>query len=110
MTILLAAILASAQPLPYINRAELHALAKIEALQARSSVRAPTKLRLIGNMQMIAAVCGAAGKLEDPAGFLGEIGSAYSMSRGEVAALRETCAVYLSGRLDAQRASLVTTR
>ncbi len=106
MTILLAAMLAGAAPLPYINQAELESMSRIEALQARSQPGAPLKLRLTGNMRMIATVCGAAGKLEDPAGFLSGIGAAFSMTRGEVSALRETCAVYLSGRLDAQRAVL----
>ena len=109
MTILLAAMLASAQPLPFINRTEIDAMAQIESLQAQAQRRVPqgaAKLQLASNMRVIATVCGAASCMADPAAFLSELGSAYAMSKTEVAVLRETCAVYLTGWLDARRAAL----
>lgn len=52
---------------------------------------------------MIATVCGAAGRLNDPATFLNSLAKAYALTREETSGLRETCAIYLSGRLDGTR-------
>ena len=106
MSILLA-LLVSTQPLPFLNRAEMDALVQIETLGGQPAPRqAVAKAQLKSNMNLIGAVCGAAGELADPSAFLRKLSSAYGLSRAETASLHGTCAVYLSGRLDARRAML----
>ena len=102
MSILFAAMLASAQPLPFIDRASLNTMEKIEALRPVRAARpqAAAKKLLQGDMRAIATICGAAGNQTDPVQFLSIIGDVYSMAPSETASLRSTCAVCLSGRLD----------
>jgi hypothetical protein len=106
--VLAAALAASSQPLPYIDRTWLNDRAKIEVLSPRAASLATANAKsknarslLTTNLRVLGTVCSAAAKLPNPAAFLDELGSAYAMSAGERSALRENCAIYLSGRSDA---------
>ena len=105
MSIFLAGLLASAQPLPFLDRADMDTWATVEALGERGSRKTSAKAQLVNNVNLISTVCGAASRLSDPVRFLNELSSAYGMSKAEAATLRGTCAVYLSGRLHARKIS-----
>jgi hypothetical protein len=100
MSIFIAALLASSQPMPFIDRASINNLSALEALEPNGSRgrdgSSPALLRT--NVRVIAAICDAAASASDPVKFLSDISRAYSMKLGETGALREACAVYLSGR------------
>lgn len=101
--VLAAALAASAQPLPFIDRSWLDTKAKIEVLRPRKAVAIKASaLRSRGlpssDLTVLGAVCGAAAKLPDPIAFLNRLGAAYSMSPGEVSSLRESCSIYLAGQ------------
>jgi len=110
MTILLAAALAASQPMPWIDRGWLNDRAKVELLKPKAvAFTAPRRAQpakaqslLSSNLRVLGTVCSAAAKLPDPVGFLGELGTAYSMSPGQISALREDCAIYLAGRADSR--------
>ena len=100
MSILISAVLASSQPMPFIDRASINNLSALEALEPHGARRrdAASQTLLRTNVRVIAAVCDAAATASDPARFLSELSRGSSMAFGEPGALRETCAVYLSGR------------
>jgi hypothetical protein len=103
---ILAAMLASAQVMPWIDRDALDAQAKVEAVQTAAAkprkASFSAKEALAKDVEAISTVCGAAAKSPNAAALLTSIGDAFGMSRGEVSALRERCALYLAGRRDAQ--------
>jgi hypothetical protein len=112
MSMLLAAMLASSQALPWLDRAALERQARSETLRpaAVALAAAPPRRRnsnpramLTEDLSAISTVCRAAAKAPDPAEFLGRLGEAFAMPAGEVRALRKTCGAYLAGMADAQR-------
>jgi hypothetical protein len=109
---IIAAMLASAQVMPWLDRDALEAQAKVEKIRRAPAVARPrptafsARDALAKDIEAISTVCGAAARSPDPAAFLGNIGDAFAMSRGEVSALRERCALYLAGRRDARLARL----
>ena len=112
MSMLLAAMLASSQALPWLDRAALDRQAKVErlrpavvALGAGSKGRRTPSARamLAEDMGAVASVCRAAAKAPDPAEFLGRLGEAFAMPATEVRALRKTCGAYLAGMADANQ-------
>ena len=108
---LLAAMLASSQALPWLDRADLDRQAKVERLRpavvALGAVpkgrRASARAMLSEDMGAVASVCRAAAKAPDPAEFLGRLGEAFAMPATEVRALRKTCGAYLAGMADANQ-------
>lgn len=107
MSIIIAAALAgAAQPLAWIDRAWLDGRARAEALQPRRTAiaaAAPPRKRsaralLSSDLNALSTVCDAAARLPDAGGFLDRLGAAYAMGPGEIAALKENCALYLAGR------------
>lgn len=103
MIVMLSAALA-AQVLPQIDRASLDLMAKAEQIQPRP-VRAKAVAKTgarhalkINDLPTVATICNAAARQSDPAGFISTLGTAFSLSRGEESALRETCATFLAGR------------
>lgn len=127
MVIILTALLAGSKVLPMVDRDALELQARAEALQPRTTpTRAATPVRAIpraapaparrpaprrasgGNpldLAQITTICRAAGEQDDPAAFIGRLSSAYSLSPGDSASLRSSCAAYLAGRADARRNS-----
>ena len=111
MEIILAALLAGKTVLPAIDRDSLELQARAEALQPRTQVSAPAPRpaprRASGggslDLSAITTICRAAGNQDDPAVFLERLSGAYSLSNGESASLRASCAAYLAGRADARR-------
>jgi hypothetical protein len=55
------------------------------------------------DLAQITTICRAAGEQNDPAGFIGRLSSAYSLSSDDRTSLRSSCAAYLAGRADARR-------
>jgi len=98
-----------------IDREALDLQARAEALQPRTRTRAaqpvrrPAPRRASGgnalDLSQITTICRAAGEQADPAGFIGRLSSAYSLSADDSASLRSSCAAYLAGRADARRTS-----
>ena len=113
MEIILAALLAGKTVLPAIDRETLELQARAEALQPRTAViqpvRRPAPRRAASsdtlNLSSITTICRAAGNQADPARFIARLSTAYSLSSGESASLRSSCAAYLAGRADASRNS-----
>jgi hypothetical protein len=111
MELILIALLAGKTVLPAIDRDALEIQARAEALQTRAapavSARRPTPRRASASgaldLAAITTICRAAGSQPDPAGFIGRLTAAYSLSRDEGASLRSSCAAYLAGRADAAR-------
>jgi hypothetical protein len=56
------------------------------------------------DLASITTICRAAGEQDDPAGFIGRLSAAYSLSSDDRVSLRASCAAYLAGRADARRA------
>jgi len=129
MSMLLSLLLAQSRVLPEIDRRALDLQARAEALQSRSaqprrpqpaaprSIAArPTPVRQAAqslpvlrrasggalDLSSITTICRAAGNQADPAGFLANLGRAYSLSSTEHSSLRTSCAAYLAGRADAR--------
>jgi hypothetical protein len=104
--IIAAALAAAAQPMAWIDRDWLDGRARAEALQPRRAAVAtvaPVRVRsartlLASDLNALSTVCDAAARLSDAGGFLDRLGAAYAMSPGEIAALKENCALYLAGR------------
>lgn len=104
--IIAAALAAAAQPLAWIDRAWLDGRARAEALQPRrAAVGTPPPARtrtarnlLSSDLNALSTVCDAAARLPDAGRFLDSLGAAYAMGPGEIAALKENCALYLAGR------------
>ena len=114
--ITIAVMLASAQVMPSIDRNWLEAQARREQVK-RISAPAAAKPRPVSasdalrtNMEAVSAVCDAAATSDDGAAFLTRLGTAFQMPRGEVAALRERCALYLLGARDARRKANAATK
>ncbi len=107
---ILAAMMASAQVMPWIDRGWLDEQSRIEAVKPASitatarKAALPAREALSRDVEAISTVCGAASKSADPAAFLTSIGTAFSMPSREVSALRERCALYLIGKRDARHA------
>lgn len=86
MPLILSVALAAAQPLPFIDRAALHALAKFEARPvAAKPARAPRASRRLSDL------CLAADAVPPATSDLGRV---YSMSAPRVSILRSTCALH----------------
>ncbi len=107
MTTVFAMLLASATVFPDIDRAALDRQASLEtakpaiarAVVRRASQPAPVRfVKAARGSYSIVAVCRAAGTARDSADFLAAFAQGYKLSRGEAAALRETCALYFTGR------------
>jgi hypothetical protein len=115
MSIYLAALLASSALLPDIDRAALDQQAMAEAARPALLRKAsrPATLPAVGrrfrldNIDEQSAVCRAAGASGDPVGFLRAFGSGYFLSSGQVSALADSCAIYLSGQAGRARTRLV---
>jgi hypothetical protein len=113
MILLLTAYLAGATVLPQIDRRALKVESHAEATQPRANtaiaMRRPIVRRATAgnplNLSQITTICRAAGTQADPAGFLATLSGAYSLSSQDSNALRSSCAAYLAGRADAQRAN-----
>jgi hypothetical protein len=112
--ILIAALLGGSKILPQIDREALDIQARAEAQRPRAAVNRPTQRQPVArraagghalDLASITTICRAAGEQGDPAVFIGRLTSAYSLSAGDSAALRSSCAAYLAGRADARRAS-----
>jgi len=96
-----------------IDREALDLQARAEALQPRTRAAQPARRPAprrasAGNaldLAQITTICRAAGEQADPAGFIGRLSSAYSLSSDDSASLRSSCAAYLAGRADARRTS-----
>ena len=110
MSILLSMLLAQARVLPEVDRRALDLQARAEAIQ---SARAPQPQgqrpgairRASGgslDLSAVTTICRAAGNQADPAAFLSTLTRAYSLDSNESAALRTSCAAYLTGRADAR--------
>ena len=107
MTSLFAMMLASATVFPDIDRASLDRQAIAEARKpvvARAVVRkasqpAPARMaKAARGSYSVVAVCRAAGEARDSLDFVNAFARGYKLSRGETAALRETCSLYFTGR------------
>jgi hypothetical protein len=118
MIIILAALLAGPNVLPQIDRNALELQARAEALHSRAAptrpratapTRRPAPRRASGgnplDLASITTICRAAGNQADPAGFIGRLSTAYSLTDDDSASLRSSCAAYLAGRADARRSS-----
>jgi hypothetical protein len=115
MVIILAALLAAKPALPQIDRNTLELQSRAEVLQphrgwtpAPAPGRMPAIRRASGgtlDLASITTICRAAGGQRDPASFIAGLSSAYSLSAGEGASLRSSCAAYLAGRADARHTS-----
>jgi hypothetical protein len=110
MTII--AMLASAQALPWLDRASLERHARAEALKpavaamvtnGRDSKGPAARNLLADDVGTISTVCRAAAKDPNPGQFIGRLGEAFAMPASEVKALRKTCGVYFTGMIDANR-------
>lgn len=93
MSLILAALLASNQALPFIDRPALRTLARREAAR-------PTKALALRNDRDVAHLCSTAPNLVDSPS--NSVGRAYSMSGPEVSILRTTCALRRSSFLAAK--------
>ena len=98
MSILLVAVLAAAQPLPFIDRAALRTLARFEA----SRDAKPARPRASRTPRRMTELCGIAGDAAAPTADLGRV---YSMSAPRVSILRSACALDAS-RIKARPAKL----
>lgn len=90
-----------AQPAPlFVRQAPPRAV-------ATQIVRQPTLRRAAAggplDLASITTICRAAGEQDDPAGFIGRLSAAYSLSGEDRTSLRASCAAYLAGRADARR-------
>ena len=106
MTAMFLMLLAGATVFPDIDRAALDRQASLETgrpatvrtLVRRASQPAPVRLvKAARGSYSIVSVCRAAGEARDSADFLAAFARGYKLSRGESAALRETCALYFTG-------------
>lgn len=100
MFIQLWALAAASTVLPEIDRAALDRAARAEAARAETAVvstRAPVGKRFrLDDINEHSAVCRAAGASGDPVGFIQAFGDGYFLSRGEISALAEGCAIYFA--------------
>lgn len=111
MEMILIALLAGKTVLPAVDRDTLELQARAEALQPRTAIAAPAPRpaprRASGGSSLdlaaITTICRASGNQPDPAAFIDRLSGAYSLSDGESASLRASCAAYLAGRADARR-------
>jgi shikimate 5-dehydrogenase len=111
MSITIIAMLASAQALPWLDRASLERQARSEALRPKvaamtgaGGAKRPAARRLLSeDIGTISTVCRAAAKDVNPDQFIGRLGEAFAMPAAEVKALRKTCGVYLTGMIDGNR-------
>ncbi|TMJ14284.1 MAG: hypothetical protein E6G94_10005 [Alphaproteobacteria bacterium] len=110
MSLVIIAMLASSQALPWIDRSSLERQARAESLRPAAvalgvnRASQPTARRILNqDVGAISTVCRAAAKANNPNEFIGRLGEAFAMPNGEVASLRKTCGVYLAGMIDGQQ-------
>ena len=109
MQMILIALLAGKTAVPAIDVDSLELQARAEALRPAAIAAAPrAPLRRASssaalNLASITTICRAAGDQADQAAFLDRLSGAYSLSSGESASLRSSCAAYIAGQADARR-------
>lgn len=99
MTIIIALMLATAQPAPTVTTA-LHP-ARAETRRSRGRARGNrnnARYKAAANVQTLAAICDSAGRNGDPAAYLASLGAALGMPKANQAALQKACALYLADR------------
>jgi hypothetical protein len=101
-------MLASAHPMPSIDRRWLNEQAQIEATRPQTASlkpRGPATARelLVSDVEAITTICIAAASAPSPAAFVTRIGTAFEMPGHEVASLRSKCAFYIAGGRDASQ-------
>lgn len=108
MQMILMALIAGKTAIPAVDVHSLELQARAEALRPAATAAAPRPpvRRASGsglNLASITTICRAAGNQSNPAAFLDRLSGAYSLSQGERASLRSSCAAYIAGQADARR-------
>lgn len=104
MSVIFAALIASTQVLPFIDRVELRVLARFEASQdpRSNAARAPS----VRDARKLSALCSKVGKFVGANDVPSRFGQAYSVSGPKVSILKSTCADHLASVASPRLASL----
>lgn len=105
MSMVILAMMASAQVMPWLDRASLDRHARLEA-STREPMRAgrsqvasarAAKALLTRDVQAVVTVCKAAGNFPQSKTFLEALGKGYLMTSAEIGDLKRACAIFAAG-------------